>query len=211
MWASGPWLLFSILKHLLVKPQHPRPPLLVTQKILTSSFSLPWKKDGPPALPSSLPRRCPTQWWPGSLHRRMSLWPGARPQTKALLEQGLHPQADGTSRLPPLETAAKFISLEWKVSTDQGRFSAQEVKWVRVFTGLSLALGQIADCPRTEKGRKMRCPTSHRLEAGRPADTCALGWEEGARCPKQSQSLSLEQPSHSAWLCPGLGVRWAWV
>lgn len=76
------------------------------QQVLPSRFSLLWKKDGPLARSPSQPRRCPTQQWPGSLHGRMSLWPGARPQTKALLELGLHPQADRTlpaSLLPTRE------------------------------------------------------------------------------------------------------------
>lgn len=81
-----------------------------TQQIPPCSLSLPWKEDGPLALSFSLPRRCSTQQWPGSLHRRMSLWPGARPQTKALLELGLHPQADRTVPASPCKLGRRLNS-----------------------------------------------------------------------------------------------------
>lgn len=98
----GVWALASLLK-----PKAPAvmasAPKALRQQIPPCSFSLPWKEDGPLALSFSLPHRCPTQQWPGSLHKRMSLWPGARPQTKALLELGLHPQADGTVPASPCQ------------------------------------------------------------------------------------------------------------
>lgn len=94
------WLLFSSLKHLLAWSQHPRAP---KRQILLSDSLLSGRKTGFTLFPS-LARRCPSHQWAGSLHRRMSLWTGAQPQTKALLELSLHPLADRTLLASPLPT-----------------------------------------------------------------------------------------------------------
>lgn len=118
---------------------------------------------------SLLPRRCPTQQWPGSLHGRMSLWPGARPQTKALLELGLHPRANRTVPASPCQLGRRLNSplARSVVATDQEYVSAQEVKRVRALDCLSLALGRKADCSHWG-GKGDETPRSQRPEAGRP-------------------------------------------
>ena len=212
-WKSGSRLLFSSLKHLLAWPQHPGGPRTA---------------DSYPQALSSLEERWASHSFPP--------WPTGAPLSSGLAastkecHSGLGPSLRQkpfwswacilwlTGPCPPprcqLGRAAKYIPLELMVSTELGHFPVQEVKWVRALDILSLAPGQIADCPHTEEGRKMRHPHCWRPEAGRPTDMCA--WGAGRREPNAPNKQNPEpQPKLyiQPWLCPGLriGPTWVWI
>ena len=208
LWAVGVQLLASLFK-----PEAPAGTTSAPQKpsssrfcplILTPSSPLSGRKMGLSLLPS-LACRCPSQQWPGSLHRRMSLWPRAQLQTKALWSWVCLLWLTGPCPPPrcQLGRAAKFIPLELMVSTELGHFPAQEVKRVWALDRLSLAPGQIADYPHTKEGRKMRQPLCLRPEAGRPSDTCAWGPRRRESSAQNRQSAEPQPKLHTHRWLPG--------
>ena len=219
LWAVGVRVLASLFKHedLLARPWHPRGPQAADSALRSSPQALlsleerraslsfpPW----PTGAPLSSGLAASTEEWhsgPGPSLRQKPFWSWA-----CLLWL--------TGPCPPphcqLGRAAKFIPLELMVSTDLGHFPAQEVKRVWALDRLSLAAGQIADCPHTEEGRKMRRPLCLRPEAGRPADTCAWGVRGRESSAQNRQSLEPQPKLHTQpWLCLGLqiGLTWVWI